>query len=103
MQADDLRPLETAIAWLQIPDNINGKVVWMVVYNGNGDALFLSATTPSVAVPESNTKVSFSSEGIFVGGRGKYENASGTYNLTGFFNPQDANEAGYSINGELSY
>jgi hypothetical protein len=103
IQTNDFAPLATIVAWLQVPATVNGHTVWSVVYNGKGDALFLSTTTPSTAVVESATRTSFGGEGIFVGGRGRFENATGTYQFSGFFNPQDANEAGYSIDGILSY
>lgn len=103
LQPEDLHPFNTLMHWLQIPATVSGNVVWSVVYNVKGDALFLSSNTPSIAVQESATRVTYSGEGIFVGGRGLYANASGTYQITGYLNPQDANDAGFSINGELFY
>ncbi len=103
IQTNDFAPLTTIVAWLQVPAAVNGQVVWSVVYNWKGDALFLSTTTASTTTIESATRINFAGEGIFVGGRGRFENASGTYHFSGFFNPQDANEAGYTIDGTITY
>ena len=103
LQPDDLRTLHTLNNWLQIPATVSGKLVWFVVYNQGGDAIFLSRSTPSFDVNESATRTSFTAEGTFVGGRGKFENASGTYQLTGFYNPEDPNDGGIIIDGEISY
>jgi hypothetical protein len=103
IQPNDFAGLAILASWLQVPETVNGHTVWSILYNGKGDALFLSTTTPSTAVIGSPTRINFSGDGIFVGGRGRFENASGTYHFSGFFNPQDANEAEYSIDGTLSY
>jgi hypothetical protein len=103
IQPNDFAGLNIIVSWLQVPATVNGHTVWSILYNGKGDALFLSTTSQSTTVIESPTKINFSGDGIFVGGRGRFENASGTYQFSGFFNPQDANEAGYSIDGTLTY
>lgn len=103
VQPNDFASLSTIVSWLQLPASVNGHIVWSVLYNGKGDALFLSTTTPSIGEMESLTRVNFGGEGIFVGGRGKFENASGTYHFSGYYNPQDAGDAGYSIDGSLTY
>ncbi len=103
IQPNDFAPLEIILGWLQLPAEVDGHVVWSVLYNHRGDAVFLSTTTPSTTVVESATRINFSGDGIFVGGRGKFENARGTYHFTGFFNPRDANDAGYSIDGSITH
>lgn len=103
IQPNDFADLVTANAWLQLPASVNGLAVGSVVYNDKGDAVFCSSTTASVAVFESPTRINFSGQGIFAGGRGKFENATGTYHFSGFFNPQDANDAGYYMDGMITY
>jgi hypothetical protein len=100
---DGLRSLASVTNWLQMPTAINGNIIWSVVYNGGGDAVFLSITGPSTSVLVSGDKISFSGDGIFVGGRGKFENASGTYHFTGYLNPNDPEDGEYAIDGEISY
>ncbi len=100
---EGLRSLATITNWLQIPSAVAGNIVWSVVYNGAGDAVFLSMTSPSTSVVESGTRISFSGDGIFVGGRGKFENASGTYHFSGYLNPADPNDGAYTIDGDISY
>lgn len=103
IQPEDFRSYPNLMNWLNVPATVDGDVVWSVVYNGSGDAVFLAYTGGCAAVKESDTRITYHGEGKFVGGRGKYENASGTYQITGFFNPQDANDAGYSIDGDISF
>lgn len=100
---DGLRSVTSVINWLQLPTSINGNVIWSVVYNAGGDAVFLAMSGPSTSVVESDGKISFSGDGIIVGGRGKFENASGTYHFTGYLNPNDLNDGEYAIDGSISY
>jgi len=101
IQPNDFAGFATIITWLQIPETMNGYIINNVIYNQHADALFLSATTTSTSV-ESATRINFTGDGIIVGGRGKYENATGTYHFTGFFNPQDAFDARFSVDGTVS-
>ncbi len=103
IQPGDFEPLATANSWLNIPAVVDGYYVWTVIYNDKGDAVFLSATSASTTIIESPTRINFSGEGRFAGGRRKFENATGTYQFTGYFNPQDANDAGFSVEGAITF
>ena len=103
VQANDFDELRAANIWLKIPRYENGQIINSVIYTDRGDAIFTSLTTHSTTVFISPTRINFSAEGQFVGGRGKFANATGTYTQTGYFNPQDANDAGYAIDGIISY
>ena len=103
IQKNDFDELRTANTWLDIPVAVDGNIVNSVIYNDQGDAIFTSLTTDSKLMPVSPTRVNFSAEGKFVGGRGKFANATGTYTQTGFFNPDNFDEAGYNIEGKISY
>ena len=103
IQEHDFDELREANKWLKIPIYVQGNMVTSVIYNDKGDAIFASLLTDSKLTPVSATRVNFSAEGVFVGGRGKFANASGTYTQTGFFNPENFDEAGYNIEGKISY
>ena len=103
IQQNDFDELREANTWLDIPVAVDGNIVNSVIYNGEGDAIFTSLTTDAKITPVSATRVNFSAEGKFVGGRGKFANATGTYTQTGFFNPGNFDEAGYNIEGKISY
>ncbi|MEJ5963450.1 hypothetical protein [Pedobacter immunditicola] len=103
IQENDFDELREANTWIDIPVAVDGDIVNSVIYNDKGDAIFTSLTTDSKLTPASPTRVNFSAEGKFVGGRGKFANATGTYTHTGFFNPENFNEAGYNIEGKISY
>lgn len=103
IQQNDFDELREANTWIEIPVAVDGNIVNSVIYNDQGDAIFTSLTTDAILVPVSATRVNFSAEGKFVGGRGKFANATGTYTQTGFFNPDNFDEAGYNIEGKISY
>jgi hypothetical protein len=54
-------------------------------------------------VPASATRFNFSGRLAVVGGRGKFANATGEMDFTGFFNPQNPNDAGFSVSGLLEF
>ncbi len=103
IQAKDFDALREANVWLNIPVSVDGMIVNSVIYNDKKDAIFTSLTTDSKLEPVSATRVNFTAQGKFVGGRGKFANATGTYTQTGFFNPDNFDEAGYVIEGTISY
>ena len=103
IQKNDFKELRKANKWLKIPVSINGMIVNSVVYNDKGDALFTSLTTDAKLVFVSPTRINFSAQGKFVGGRGKFVKAKGTYTQTGYFNPQNFNDAEYHIDGKITY
>ena len=103
IQKNDFDRLHKANKWLKVPVSVNGMIVNSVIYNDKRDALFTSLTTDSKIVFVSPTRINFSAEGKFVGGRGKFANAKGTYTQTGYFNPQNFNEAEYHIEGRIAW
>ena len=99
----DFDALIAANSWLNIPATVDGKIVNAVIYNHKGDAVFTANTTPSVTQFISPTRVNFSGKGVFVGGRGKFAQATGTFGFTGYFNPQNPEDAGYYLDGSITY
>ena len=103
IQPSDFEALGVANSWLQLPASVNGNIVNAVIYNDRGDAVFIAATSSSETTFISPTQINFSGQGIIVGGRGNFENATGEINFSGFFNPENANEARYWIDGSINY
>ncbi|HUH33639.1 MAG TPA: hypothetical protein VLZ28_06770 [Daejeonella sp.] len=103
IQANDFDEFRKANSWLKVPVSVNGCIVNSVIHNDKGDAIFTSLTTDAKLVFESPTRINFSAKGKFVGGRGKFAEATGTYVQTGFFNPQNFNDAAYNIEGTITY
>ncbi|RNI29026.1 hypothetical protein [Rufibacter latericius] len=104
IQAGDFAALTSADAWLQMPaTDASGRVINSVIFNGSGDALFTTPTSPSIITPVSATRLNLSGKLAVVGGRGKFANATGELDLTVFFNPTNPNDAGYNVEGWIEY
>jgi len=103
IQPGDFSPLIAADAWLQLPVEVNGNLVNGVVYNPAQEAVFLCHTAPSVMTQVSASRMNFTGSGIFCGGKGKFESATGTYTFSGHFNPNNPNDASYSVDGWIWY
>jgi hypothetical protein len=103
IQPNDFSALTSVNSSLQVPATIDGKILNAVVFNNSGDAIFTTPTSPSVIIPVSATRFNFSGKLDVVGGRGKFANATGKMDFTGFFNPSNPNDAGYSFNGMIEY
>jgi hypothetical protein len=104
VQVNDFAGMTTANSWLQVPaKDASGKVINAVVFNASGDAIFTSPTSPSIVTPVSATRLNFAGKLAVAGGRGAFANATGEMDFTGFFNPQNPNDAGYSFEGWIQY
>jgi hypothetical protein len=70
-----------------------GNTIWA---RGSGLSLGVHIVSP--------TKATFGGNSVILGGSGKYENATGRFMLSGWFNPQDWNEAYAEVtDGVLTY
>lgn len=103
IQAGDFSGLSAINASLNIPEQLNGKIVNTFFYNAKGDAVFISNSTVSIITPVSPTRSDFSGKALIVGGRGKFANAVGEVDFKGWFNPNNPNQAGYGVDGWISY
>lgn len=93
-----------AITSLSVPEAINGKIVNTILYNKNGEAIFLSAITGGGKTTFiSPQKIAFNGKGLIVGGRGKFEGATGEFDYEGYFNPENNNDAAYNAAGWINY
>lgn len=104
IQTRDFSAFTTANTSLKIPaTDASGKVINTIIYNSNGDALFISPTSPAVVMPISATRLNFTGKASIVGGRGKFSSATGDLDLTGFLNPLNPNDASYGYTGFIEY
>lgn len=104
IQAGDFDAFDKANQWLKTPaKDASGKVINVVIFCSNNDALFIANTSPSIITPVSATRLTFAGKLTIAGGRGKFANAKGDMDFTGFFNPQNVTDAGYVIEGWIEY
>lgn len=104
IQTGDFSALAAAHTTLQIPaKDAANRVINTVFFNSGGDAIFMVASGPSVIVPASATRFNFTGNASVAGGRGKFANATGEFVGTGYFNPQNPNEASHSYTGWIEY
>lgn len=104
IQEGDFIPLALVVSSLNIPGKIYDQVINQVVYNRQGDAIFLSALTGTGGTfPISQVLVGFNGKGYIAGGRGKYRYAKGEYEFEGYFNVTNANDAEFRMKGWVAY
>lgn len=86
IQTGDFAGLPAVITAFNIPNNVLGNTVNLVLYNKKGDALFLSNVPGTgTSTPISSTAGGYSNKTLVVGGTGKFKNAAGELNNTGYF------------------
>ncbi len=104
IQPTDFAAFGAANVSLQVPaTDALGRNINTVVYNASGEAIFTSYITASTIVPVSATRFNFSGKLAVVGGRGRFASATGEMDFTGFFNPQNPNDAGFNTSGWIEY
>ena len=102
--AGDFTELSSAITTLGIPEKVDGKIVNSVIYNKQGEAIFLSAIAGSGSnFPISPTRIGYKGKGLIVGGSGRFVNATGEFDFDGYFNPENNNDATYNAKGWIDY
>ena len=104
IQASDFAGLTTLTTVLDIPADVNGKIINQVISNETGDAVFVSAITGSgTTYPISETQVGFNGNALIVGGRGRFAHAEGEVAYSGYYNITNANDAAYNAAGWIRY
>lgn len=102
-QPIDFTQLTNLISSLPIPTEVGGKIVNTMFVNHKNEALFGAYVGDSFVRPESPTRVVFGGKGVFVGGTGKFQSASGEFDFLGYFNPQNQDDAEYTVDGWIKY
>ncbi len=104
IQQGDFTELASVISALNIPANVYDKIVNSVIYNDDGDAVFLTAIAGTGGTfPISKSLVGFNGKAKIVGGRGKFSHAEGELDYDGYFNITNPNDAEYNAEGWISY
>ena len=84
-----------------LPNNVA-----ILMYDDQGNSIWGRGKegTPIPIVPESPTRVTFSGDAEILGGTGKFANATGSFLFSGYFNPQNTQEVGLSVDeGTIIY
>lgn len=102
-QPIDFTRLASLVSSLPIPAQVDGKTVNTMFVNKKNEALFGAYVGQSFIRPESPTRVVFGGKGVFVGGTGKFQCASGEFDYLGYFNPQNQDDAEYTVDGWIRY
>ena len=104
IQAGDFDAVPAILAEFHVPDNVQGNVVNLVLFNNTGDALFLSNIPGTgTSTPVSSTVGGYTNETLIVGGAGKFIHAIGKLDNTGTFSfiaPYDGQD---NYEGWISY
>jgi hypothetical protein len=86
IQTGDFDAVPAIIAEFNVPTNVQGNVISLVLYNNKGDALFLSNIPGTgTSTPISSTVGGYTNETLILGGAGKFIHATGKLDNTGQF------------------
>jgi hypothetical protein len=86
IQPGDFDGVPAIIAEFNVPTNVLGNVIALVLYNDKGDALFLSNIPGTgTSTPISSTEGGYTNETLILGGAGKFIHATGKLHNTGQF------------------
>lgn len=80
-----------------IPDYVNS-----VTFDKQGNAVWFQGGQ-TTTIPVSPTRINFSGTNTIVGGTGKFVDAPGSVDLSGYFNPQDPTDASFYTNGKIAF
>lgn len=80
------------------------NTVSSITYDEDGNSVWFTSSTGTSLAPVSATKVNFSATLSIIGGTGKFSGATGQVTMTGYFNPQSANQAAVmETSGTITY
>jgi len=86
IQPGDFDGVPAILAEFNVPTNVLGNVIALVLYNDKGDALFLSNIPGTgTSTPISSTEGGYTNETLILGGAGKFVHATGELHNTGQF------------------
>jgi hypothetical protein len=84
---------------ITVPD-----AVTIIMFDKQGNSIWATGGNSIAITPTSPTRVLFGVTAEIIGGTGKFANASGQFEGSGYFNPQDTEDVGLEIkNGEILY
>jgi hypothetical protein len=87
----------TDLGITNIPDEVSS-----ITTDGKGNSVWFKSISNQVVFNESGTRAEFKAEVEIIGGTGKFEGATGSGEVNGFFNPATGQGAS-TIKGRISY
>lgn len=102
-QPIDFSRLAGLITSLPIPPSIDGLLINTMFVNDKNEAVFGAYVGSSFIRPESPTRFVFGGKGRFMGGTGRFAGATGEFDYLGYFNPQNQDDAEYTVDGWIRY
>jgi hypothetical protein len=79
------------------------NTVSTIYFTSNGKSVWSQVVGISTTTPVSPTRVEFTANHSIIGGTGQFAGATGQYVLSGYFNPQNPQQAGFDVDGWISY
>ena len=80
------------------------SAVSSITYDDDGNSVWFTSSTGTSLAPVSATRVNFSASLVIIGGTGKFKGAIGSATMSGYFNPQTANQAAVmQTSGMITY
>ena len=89
---------QLAAAGYTVPSTVS-----TIFYTGQGKSVWCQAVGISTTNPVSPTRIEFTSTLNIIGGTNQFSGATGQFTLNGFFNPQNPQQAGFEVDGWISY
>lgn len=89
---------QLGLAGLQVP-----AAVTTIFYTSSGKSIWCQAIGASSTQPVSPTRIEFITQLKIIGGTGRFHSAEGQASLKGFFNPQNTEDAGFTVDGWIEY
>lgn len=89
---------ELAAAGITIPNTIS-----TIFFNDKAQSIWGTTVGTGSTTPVSATRVEFTTNLSIAGGTGRFENATGDFVINGYFNPQNPQDAGFDVDGRITY
>ncbi len=89
---------ELAAVGITVPNTVS-----TIFFNDKGQSVWTAVVGFGSTNPVSATRVEFTSNLNIFGGTGKFRNANGTFIISGYFNPQNPQDAGFDVDGWIEY
>lgn len=80
-----------------VPDYVNS-----ITFDKQGNSIWFQGGQ-TTTTPVGPTRINFSGTNTIVGGTGKFENATGSVSLSGYFNPVDQTDASFYTEGKILF
>ena len=79
------------------------NTVSTIFFNDKNQSIWAAAVGFGSTSPVSPTRVEFTTNLNIVGGTGRFGSAKGSFVISGYFNPQNTQDAGFDVDGNIEY